>query len=201
MLTIVILAAGASSRLGSSKQLLIINQQTVIYRAARTACLLAEIFNLDKPLVVLGKDQAEVSQAVASLPVATVYNPRWQEGMGVSIAAAIEVLEDESSAVLLMTCDQLMLNVDNLSPLIKKWLLNPEQIIASSYKNTIGIPVIFPRQYFNELGQLNTDKGARQLLQKYNQDLLLFDLPEAAQDLDNKKDERLIRQLLQQGPD
>jgi len=196
MLEIVILAAGASSRLGSSKQLLTINGESLVYRAANTASKLAAIFNLKPPLVIVGKDQTEVKQSITDLPVLTIYNAQWQQGMGYSIATAVNHLDAQTSAVLIMTCDQVLLNSELLKPMIKKWQSNRQQIIASTYQETIGIPVIFPRQCFTELLKLNSDKGARQVIEKYKPQLLLFDLPEAAQDLDTREDAVQIRQLI-----
>ena len=193
MLEIVVLAAGASRRLGNSKQLLAINGQSLVYRAAKTASELAALFQLNQPLVIVGKDQKEVRLQITNLPVRGVYNPRWQDGMGFSIATAVENLNADGSAVLLLTCDQVLLTTAALKPLLQKWQANPEHIIASTYSGITGIPVIFPKRFFPDLVDLNSDKGAREVLQKYQHKVIEFDLPIAAQDLDCKEDELIIR--------
>lgn len=197
MLEIVILAAGASSRLGKSKQLLTINNEALISRAAKNACKLAEYFHLLEPVVIVGKDHQTVKALLQVLPVAVVYNSKWEDGMGLSIAAAVKHLKPETSAVLLMTCDQVLLDADILKPLIHFWQKNSQKIVASSYNEIIGVPVIFPQKFFPELAKLQSDKGARLLLQKYSEEVVTFDLPEAIQDLDTLDDERLIRELLE----
>lgn len=197
MLKIVILAAGASSRLGTNKQLLKINGEPLVSRITKVASELVDVFNLEQPCVIIGKDHREVELALADLSVSTIHNKLWNNGMGSSIAVAVENLDATVSAVLLMTCDQVLLTVTSLKPMLRQWLCNPDYIIASCYDGIAGIPVIFPEHFFPELTQLNSDKGARQLLEKYQHQVQLFDLPEAAVDLDNRVDEQLIRQMLE----
>jgi len=196
MLEIVILAAGASSRLGKSKQLLTIDDESLVYKSARTGCELAAYFQLAKPTVVVGKDQQEVELSIAKLAVTTLYNPQWMGGMGFSIATAVQNVQTNISAVLLMTCDQVLLSSAVLKPMIQLWLSSPEQIVASSYNGVIGIPVIFPERFFPELSELKSDKGAREILQKYHAEVMHFDLPLAAQDLDTLADELTIRKMI-----
>ena len=196
MLEIVILAAGSSTRLGKSKQLLMINNEALVCKAAKVASEVSEIFKLNNPVVVVGKDSEKVKSVLVSSGVSTIYNPKWRDGMGYSIASAVNNINVEASAVLFMTCDQVLINSETLKSLIGYWLLTPEQIVASSYNETIGIPVIFPARYFKELSQLNSDKGARGLLNKYKNDVMIFDLPSAAQDLDTLEDEVIVRKLL-----
>ena len=195
MLEIVILAAGASTRLGRSKQLLTINGESLVHRAASTACELTDFFHLQQAAVVVGKDHQDVENALANLPITTVYNPDWMDGMGTSVATAVRNLNVDSKAVLLMTCDQVLINSDILKSFIQQWQSRPEQIIASAYSGIIGVPAIFPERYFPELLKLQSDKGARGLLQKYREDVMVFDMPSASQDLDSVEDEDTVRRM------
>lgn len=195
MLEIVILAAGSSSRLGKSKQLLEINDQALVVRVASVASKLASDLKLNKPSVVIGKDYKQVELLLAKLPVRTVFNPLWEKGMGFSIAAGAKSLES-SHAMLIMTCDQILLTVDKLKLFIKYWTIEPQKITASYYNKIMGIPVIFPTKYVDELIVLKSDKGAREILNKNKTDVRLYDFPEAAQDLDTEEDEMVLRKIL-----
>ncbi|MCP3674873.1 MAG: nucleotidyltransferase family protein, partial [Gammaproteobacteria bacterium] len=144
MLEIVILAAGASTRLGKSKQLLKINDEPLVCKIASIATKLTDNFKLKKSTVIVGKDALQVEKALDFSDVQTVYNEQWKDGMGTSVATAAKNLKSDSTAILLMTCDQVLITYEALVTLIQYWHLNPEKIIASSYNNTLGIPVIFP---------------------------------------------------------
>jgi molybdenum cofactor cytidylyltransferase len=197
MLDIVILAAGASKRLGRSKQLLELNNESLVCRTAKVAIELTDYFNLNRPHLISGKDHQAVNAAVKELPVLTHYNSNWQEGMGSSIASSIEHLNLNSSGVLFMTCDQVLLTSDLLKPLIETWQHKPDNIIASIYGDVTGIPVIFPAQYYTDISLLSSDKGAKSMLQKYKETVVSVEISAAAQDLDNEDDERKVRHLLE----
>lgn len=196
MLEIFILAAGSSSRLGKSKQLLTINKEALVCIVAKVALEVSEIFKLNNPVVVVGKDSEKVISVLESIGVSTIYNPNWQDGMGHSIASAVKNINNDTSAVLFMTCDQVLINCDTLKKFIEYWLLNTNKIVASFYNETIGIPAIFPAKYFPQLSQLSSDKGARGLIKMYSDQVKTFDFPSAAQDLDTLEDETIVQNLL-----
>jgi len=197
MLDIVILAAGASKRLGRSKQLLTINNECLVNRSINIALELTKHFHFNIPHLITGKNHQAVSDAVKELSVLTHYHSKWQEGMGSSIASSISQLNKQSSGVMFMTCDQVLLTTELLKPLIQTWLEKPGNIVATVYGDVIGIPVIFPAQYYPLLARLTSDKGAKFLLQEYKNNVIEVAIEAAAQDLDNEADERKVRQILE----
>lgn len=198
MLTdIVILAAGGSTRLGKSKQLLQINNQTLVYRIAKTACDLLPQYPQLHIHMITGKDHLQVEEAVSSLSVQCYLNQHWQKGMGSSIYCAMNVLSDNSNAVLFLSCDQVLLGLTDIQKLIDSWINKPDKIVAGSYENTRGIPVIFPKSYYSELIELAPEQGAKPILNKYHKKVISVEMPNARQDLDTPEDELKIRSLLE----
>jgi molybdenum cofactor cytidylyltransferase len=197
MLDIVILAAGGSRRLGHSKQLLKINNESLISRTANIALELADYYYLNQPHIITGCNHQAVSSAVKELSVLSHYHRKWEEGMGSSIASSIEHLNINSSGVLFMTCDQVLLTSELLKPLIETWLAKPDNIIATIYGEVMGIPVIFPAQYYSAIAHLSSNKGAKSLLKKYPESVVTVEISAAAQDLDNQDDESKVRQILE----
>ncbi len=196
LLEVIILAAGASKRLGKSKQLLKINDETMITRVAGIACKLSREFALTGPTVIVGKDQKAIEEELRQLPVSTLFNQDWAKGMGTSIAKGAVNLSDNCSAVLILTCDQVLLKCSDIKLLIMQWQITPKNIIVSSYGGIKGIPVIFPSRYFKELKHLDNDQGARVILKQHPDEIISVELPEAAHDLDTIEDEQLIRDKL-----
>lgn len=62
--------------------------------------------------------------------------------------------------------------------------INNHRIIASSYGNSFGIPVVFGREYFGELTNLDGDTGAKQVIKKHLGRLIQVDASEGWIDLD-----------------
>jgi molybdenum cofactor cytidylyltransferase len=108
--------------------------------------------------------------------------------MASSIRAAIQALPNSAKAVMLMLCDQPLITNVQLQSLVSAWQAAPEQIIASEYHQSIGVPAIFPASYFDQLLGLEGDKGAKSLLIKHQADLIRISLPEAEFDIDTLAD-------------
>jgi CTP:molybdopterin cytidylyltransferase MocA len=152
----IILAAGASRRLGRPKQRLILQDETLLERAARIAkeARLA-------PVIVVLKPELDFGYAMQQLGCLVVMNPDSAEGIASSICYGIRTATLlKASGVVLMTCDQVGLTPDHLRALIAE----PGRITGSAYADRMGIPAYFPAKNFPDLLKLKGDTGARDLL-------------------------------------
>jgi molybdenum cofactor cytidylyltransferase len=159
-----ILAAGASRRLGQPKQLARYKGETLLERAIRTA---AES-SASPLIVVLGANREQIGSAIDFDYATAIFNPHWEQGIASSIHAGLEAVErlaPASSGALILPCDQLRLTADHLRALLYAFAAQPNpSIAASTYANTLGIPAVFPRAAYPELLALQGDMGARALL-------------------------------------
>jgi molybdenum cofactor cytidylyltransferase len=151
----VVLAAGASKRLGEPKQLVRLGTETLLERAVRIASE-AEC----SPVVVVLGASSELIRAKCELHRAViVVNDDWLEGMGSSIRVGVEKLENVDSSVV-MTCDMPAVTVAHL-----RSLMAMDEVTASAYVARRGVPAYFPKSVFPSLMKLSGDAGARDLLQ------------------------------------
>jgi molybdenum cofactor cytidylyltransferase len=162
----VILAAGASRRLGQPKQLLLFNGETLLSRAVR----LSSEAGAAPVFVVLGAQAGILQRALAGASARPVLNPEWQSGLASSLRAGVhaaEALSPPVDGVLLMNCDQPRLDAAHLRALLAAFAAQAGQgIAASAYSGVHGVPAIFPRALFGALQSLTGDKGARSLLEQ-----------------------------------
>ncbi|MGI8554933.1 MAG: nucleotidyltransferase family protein [Pyrinomonadaceae bacterium] len=192
---IIILAAGASTRLGKPKQLLDFQGKSLIRRAAENA-LAAEC---EITAVVLGANFHEIKKKIEDLPVEILVNKNQQSGMGSSVKAGLEKLleiEPNLSSVILMLCDQPLVNTASILRLVKTQHETRKKIAASEYKKTLGVPAIFSRELFDELLNLQGDTGAKFLIKKYAvSEVAKVSAPEAAVDVDTAEDYKNLENL------
>jgi molybdenum cofactor cytidylyltransferase len=182
----VILAAGASARMGSAKQLLVLEGRPLVVRALEAA-----LGSPARPVVVvLGSNAESIREAIAGLPVEVVFNPGWPSGMASSIRAGITALaniEPGLDAVLLAPCDQPALSskiIARLGALHRETGL----IAAARFGGRNGAPAVFGRKYFPQLLSLSGDEGARNLLNGNAESVATLELPEMGVDLDTPAD-------------
>ncbi len=183
------LAAGASQRLGMPKQLLRIEGETLIHRAARMA-----VENNFAPVcVVIGSNASLMRDALADTNIMVVENQAWETGMSSSLRMGIAHLAEQNPGIrhlLVMVCDQIQLSAEVLQLLRKQSTTNPDCIIASRYADKCGVPAIFPAVYFNDLSAIQGDRGARLVMEQFHQHVITVEFPEGIVDIDTIKDAR-----------
>ncbi len=195
----VLLAAGASRRLGEPKQLL--RDATGTTAVVRMSRALHEA-GCESVVVVLGAEAARVRDALDGETVHLVENHAWADGMGRSIAVGVETvrgLAPAAAAVLLVACDMPSVSAAHLRALCAR--AEYARRVASLYTRADGvyvrgIPAVLPRADWPWLEQLAGDQGARHVLQ--HADTLTEFLPDGAFDLDTPADVQRWRHA--QGP-
>jgi len=180
----VVLAAGASTRFGSPKQLVRVAGRPLLHSAIAHAADVAG----SAVSVVLGAHAAELTPLLTHSQALIVINRDWREGIASSIRAGVSRLPPSCNAVLLMLADQAAVTAEDLKRLVSAWRRQPDYIVAARYGMTTGVPAVFPRSVFSDLGALRGDTGARALLQRNPDRVVRVPMASAAIDIDTPED-------------
>lgn len=186
-LGLIILAAGSSSRMGQSKQLLKIKGEPLLLRTVRVAVE----SGIGPVIVVLGAQEAVHRKVLETLNVEIAVNTRWEAGMGSSIKAGLRHLINHfpnTEAAMIMVCDQPLITIDHLNQLVHTFVKSHKKITASFYSGTSGVPVIFHKSLFPEILNLSDQQGAKKILSQHHELIQTINLPEGAFDLDTPED-------------
>ncbi len=184
----ILLAAGASDRLGRPKQLVRLAGETLIRRQA--ALLSAHATDT---VVVLGAHAEEIAAELAKLPVRIQRNAAWSEGMGASLACGVAALHPHTEAVLVLLCDQYRLGANDLASLTAAWHRSPDAPVVARWPGAFGPPAIFPRSCFEDLSRLSGEGGARKIVEAPGSGTVFVDLVNAEYDLDEAGDLQQLR--------
>ncbi len=179
-IAIIILAAGASTRMGRSKQLLPVEGESLLRRSAQTALRTG----CSPVVIVLGANSQAHRVELAKLDVQIVENRDWEKGMGTSIRAGIEALPASVDAALIMLCDQPLVT----PRLLLEFQIREAGIIASEYDGTLGVPALFARKYFPELCALPPESGAKKVIAAHRKEVDAVPFPGGKVDLDTPDD-------------
>jgi molybdenum cofactor cytidylyltransferase len=180
----IVLAAGASTRFGSPKQLVRLAGRPLLHTVVTRA---AEVTG-NALIVVLGAQAAELAPLLKHSAGTIVVNHEWREGLASSIRAGVAHLPAACTGAMLVLADQAAVSADDLKRLAGSWRRQPQCIAAAMYAGTIGVPAIFPRTSFRELAELRGDAGARTLLRRNSDRLVRVAMESAAIDLDTPED-------------
>lgn len=187
---IVLLAAGASRRLGRPKQLLFYDGQSLIKRVLglmETAAM--------PSVVVLGASKEAIEAEISGTTIPIAENKLWNEGIASSIVCGIEALTKTIPGLdgaIFLVCDQPFLTVSFLQELLITQNTTGKHIIASSYGGTVGIPALFHKTYFPELLSLKGDAGAKKIMQAHTADTITIDFPLGHIDIDTEEAYKML---------
>lgn len=194
MIAAIVLAAGASSRMGRPKMLLPARGGKSVLAASVEPLLDA---GLDRVVVVLGCEAGRVERE-AALPedprLSVVVNDRWREGMSSSLARGVSECADAEAALVALG-DQPGITAERVRRVLAAY--GPGvRLVVPVHGSQPGHPVLFARELFAELAALSGDVGAREVVRRHRDGAVLLDLP-ALPDLDTPEDYRRFGAALQ----
>jgi molybdenum cofactor cytidylyltransferase len=194
---VVVLAAGASERMGEPKQLLRYGGGTLLARAVRAA-----LDSRCRPVVVvLGANAEALRGEVARVGVRVVVNEEWGEGLASSIRHGIAALEaatgGSARAAVLTLCDQPLVTGVVVNRLLGAYEARRPLLVASEYEvggeRARGVPALFSRALFPELMCLRGTEGAKRIITRHASEAAFISAPEAAFDVDTPEDYRILK--------
>ncbi len=183
---IVILAAGASRRLGRPKQTLMLDGRPLLQHvvdAARAAAI-------GRVVVVLGANASSIRSVIA-LPQdgTTVVNREYATGQASSLRAGLSALGDDVARVVILLGDQPHIS----SEVIRSVAMGPGPIRRASYRDGPGHPVAFERSLWSQLVEIDGDHGARELITDHPDLVVSVEVPsDGPRDVDTDDDARAI---------
>jgi molybdenum cofactor cytidylyltransferase len=180
---IAILAAGSSRRLGTPKQLLQFEGESLLRRAVHTAVSAGV-----PTVVIIGAFASLMEEEIQGQPVTVVKNGDWEEGIASSVRCAVLHLPADADAILLMTVDQPRVTAHLLKKIIRAYQTNGFSLVACRYGGTVGIPALYDRSLFPELLALRGDIGAKPVIETHLDRVFLIDAQECCFDIDARGD-------------
>jgi molybdenum cofactor cytidylyltransferase len=190
-LACVLLAAGASRRLGEPKQLLRLRGRSLLAHALAAAHGAAP----DCPVVVvLGAHALRLRAHLRRNRAAAraALNSSWASGLASSLQVGLAALPGGVEAALVLLVDQPQVDAAALRRLVAAWARRPSAPAAARYAGRVGVPAILPRSHWRAVRSLSGDAGARALLRDAAR-VTLVDMPEAAFDVDTPTDAARLR--------
>ncbi len=186
MVSVILLAAVESRRMGKPKQLMPLGESTILAQAIDNL-LNSEVSEV---IVVLGHKADEMKKAIAHRPVKIGLNPMYHQGMSTSIATGLKLVNDNARAVMLALADQPFIDSKTTNKLIDAFFNHNKGIVLPAYQGRRGHPVIFAIKYKEELSGLKGDVGGKELVRQHPDDILevAVDSKSINIDIDNLSD-------------
>ena len=193
-----ILAAGASTRMGRTKQLLRFNGVTLLDRILNEA-LYSE---LDEIFLILGYQASEIKRALGQTlthkKLQVIENRNYAQGISSSITAGLSAIEANYDHMMILLADLPHINSRLINLLLNGYLESGLSIGAIQVKSKRSHPVIFGKALYDELYKLRGDVGAKAIFDKFGDRVCLVepDFNFSDRDIDTPEDYAAFQQDL-----
>lgn len=188
-LTCIILSAGSSSRMTGNKQLL-------LYRGRSFIRILAgniKQLNVARTICVTGFLKEEIESELSGFDIDYLHNQNHHFGQTNSLKLAINsLINSKTSAAMITLTDQPLIPLQHYQELLEKHLAHPEQIVATKYAESYGVPCIMPRKHFKEITELSDGASPKSILKNNQEKLVLIICEQAAMDIDSDEDYNIL---------
>ncbi|MBN2034100.1 MAG: nucleotidyltransferase family protein [Deltaproteobacteria bacterium] len=162
-----VLAAGASSRMGIPKQLLSFGQNTLLDH------VLAESLrsDLEKIVLVLGFQAEKIRQTLKTNlrhpKLKVIENKDYSQGMSSSLITGLSAVEKDSNAVMVILGDMPYITSKIINFLLYRYEQSCFSLAAVIWEGKRSHPVIIGKSFFSALHGLRGDEGAKALFAKH----------------------------------
>ncbi|HZY10337.1 MAG TPA: nucleotidyltransferase family protein [Bacteroidota bacterium] len=168
MISAIVLAAGASARMGEPKAILKIGEKTFLQHIVDvlySACILDTV-------IVLGNDAVKIQNTLDWFQGKVVINDNWQQGQLSSIIAGMNRLNGtDLHGVMICPVDHPLISQGLLVDLLQTFWKSKKKIVLPVYDQKRGHPVIFSKELFDELKSAPINVGARFVVRQHSNDV------------------------------
>jgi molybdenum cofactor cytidylyltransferase len=187
----VILAAGASTRMGTAKQLLLLDGRPLLQHVLNNV----RASGVSEIILVLGFAASEIQREIDVRNVRVVLNENHEQGMGISLKLGLSAVNSQAESAIIVLADQPFVKPALLDQLIIEHQRSRAPIVIPTYRGFRGNPVLLDRSVFPEVMALDGDIGCRAIFGKHLEGILKVPVNDVGilLDIDRQSDFEALR--------
>jgi len=190
----IVLAAGASTRMGRNKLFMQLEGESLLRRVVR----LVSAAGLDPVVVVLGHEAGQARDELVGLGCEPVLNPDYERGVNTSVRAGIQAVRERAAAVVVVLADMPLVTSDMIAALVERYRHSDAPLVISEYGGVNAPPMLYDRTLFDELLSMEGEGCGKQVVKRHRSEALSLSWPtEALTDLDEPNDYERVKGLVE----
>jgi molybdenum cofactor cytidylyltransferase len=193
MLSLIVLAAGKSTRMrGRNKLLAKIDGKTMIRRVVENA--LSSM--VDEVIVVLGWEATKIMDTLADLPCRCVVNKEYKMGQSSSVKAGLREIANAAEAVLILPGDIAMIDTHSINKVVEAYNRRKSAIVVATHSGRSGHPILLSKKLFSEIERIDEATfGLKSVVKRHQDDIHGVETgsENVLRDVDTPKDLKLLK--------
>jgi molybdenum cofactor cytidylyltransferase len=168
MISLIVLAAGKSTRMKENKLLLKINGDTLIEHVVKHA----NESKVDEIVVVLGYEASKVRERLAKMDCKLIVNENYMKGQSESVKVGLSAISSEAEAVLILPADIGLIDPESMNRVIEEYRRSKSRIVIASYQRQSGHPILLDRSLFPEASKIDEEtQGLKAVINRHRAEI------------------------------
>lgn len=169
MLSLIVLAAGKSTRMRGRNKLLSKVDGKPIVRRVVEAALNSKV---DEVLVVVGWESQRVRQTIADLPCRFVLNKEFEMGQSSSVKAGLRGMGPTTQAILVLPGDIVNIDPRSINKVVEAYALVKAPIVVASHGGRPGHPILLAKELFEEILRIDEETfGLKSVVKRHAEEV------------------------------
>jgi molybdenum cofactor cytidylyltransferase len=175
-ISLIILAAGRSTRFGSNKLLFEISGKKLIERVVETGVA----SKASEVVVVVGFEKEKILPILEGYQCEVVFNPEFEKGQSSSVIAGAKSVKNEAHAIMILPGDMAYIDVEHINKVIDEYNSLPSSIVVACFESKMGHPILFDRELFNEILKITEEGfGLKEVVDRHRTEIRRVDVGSA----------------------
>lgn len=195
-IAILVLAAGKSTRMNSTKQLEKIGNSFLLEIVLNK---IKTLFDKEDIYCVLGANFNKIKNKISNNNISIIFNEDYNNGLSSSIKSGLNYVKNANKnyrGIFIILGDQPAIDNGYFKEMISLFYQYKNKIVASKYKEKVGVPAIFPSIYFDDLEKIEGDKGAKEYLNNKKNNVIFPEIIPNLVDIDTQEDLKLFKKRM-----
>ncbi len=187
--SIIVLAAGLSTRFGRNKLLEPIGSNTMVGRVVSESLK----SKAKQVIVVLGHDSEKIRRNLKDYKCEFVFNEDFLKGQSFSVRKGLTRVKKNADAVIVLPGDVVLVDHNMIDAVVDEYSTCYSPIVTAGYHGSSGHPILFDRNLLGELENIDEEtRGLKSVVSRHRSQLRLVETSEASL-LDVDRQEDLLR--------
>jgi len=151
VISLIVLAAGKSTRMKENKLLLKLNGETLIEHVVKVA----KESSADEIVVVLGYEATKVKERLAKIDCKFAVNENYMKGQSESVKVGLSAISGNAEAVMILPADIALVDPESINRVLEEYRRSKSTIVIASYQQQSGHPILLDRTLFPEVSKID----------------------------------------------
>jgi molybdenum cofactor cytidylyltransferase len=168
MISLIVLAAGKSTRMKENKLLLRVDDETLIEHVVKTA----KESKADEVVVVLGHEASKIKELLTKTGCRFAVNENYEKGQSESVKVGLSAISSNAEAMMILPADVAMIQPESINKVIEEYARSKSRIVIASHQQQSGHPILLGRTLFPEISRIEeSTQGLKAVINQHRDEI------------------------------